>query len=136
MNWTLVLSIVILLLQALILGFWKPWLGAYGKEKGKNIARKEDLDEILTEVRGVTRAQKEIESELKEGIWNRQMRWNQKRDIYGALLKNSISLLHGYQAVASLMAVSRDPVVIYKKWEELGTVYQDFMQSASLAFIF
>ena len=64
------------------------------------------------------------------------MRWNQKRDIYGALLKNSISLLHGYQAVASLMAVSRDPVVIYKKWEELGTVYQDFMQSASLAFIF
>ena len=40
MNWTLVLSIVILLLQALILGFWKPWLGAYGKEKGKNIAPK------------------------------------------------------------------------------------------------
>jgi hypothetical protein len=89
------------LLTALILGFWKPWLGAYGGEKGKNLARKEDLDAILAEVRAVTITQKEIEAKLTGDAWTRQMLWNQKRDAYIALfnakegLANSFGSLKG-----------------------------------------
>jgi hypothetical protein len=47
-------GIALVALNNLVLLFWKPWAGAYAGEKGKNLARKEDLNEILAEVRAVT----------------------------------------------------------------------------------
>lgn len=87
------------ILTAVILGFWKPWFGAYGGEKGKNLARKEDLDAILTEVKAITITQKEIESSLSGDLWNRQMRWNEKRDIYLGIIKEGMALMRQYVAV-------------------------------------
>jgi len=79
-------------LNALILGIWKPWGAAYAGEKGKNFARKEDLDIILAEVRAVTITQKEIESKLSGDLWDRQMHWNQKRDLYVELLDTILNM--------------------------------------------
>jgi hypothetical protein len=60
MDWTPVYVAAGALLNALILGIWKPWGAAYAGEKGKNFARKEDLDQILAEVRAVTITQKKL----------------------------------------------------------------------------
>jgi hypothetical protein len=49
-----VLGIAMVLLNILFWLIWKPWAGAYAGEKGKNFARKEDLNEILAEVWAVT----------------------------------------------------------------------------------
>ena len=48
------------LLHALIPGFWKLWLRAYGGEKGKNIAHKEDLGVIICGSKGVTAAKRRL----------------------------------------------------------------------------
>jgi hypothetical protein len=58
-NWLYVAAAVVI--NRLIFAVWNPWAGAYAGEKGKNFARKEDLDAILAEVRSVTAIQKEIE---------------------------------------------------------------------------
>lgn len=87
MDWNFIYIIAGAILNALILGIWKPWGGAYAGEKGKNFARKEDLNEILAEVRAVTITQKEIEANMAGELWNRQMIWNNKRDTYAALFK-------------------------------------------------
>lgn len=79
MDWTLVYVIVGVTLNTLVMYVWKPWTAAYVGEKGKTLARKEDLNEILAEVRAVTITQKEIEAKLAGDLWNRQMLWNQKR---------------------------------------------------------
>ena len=84
MDWSLMVSGAALALNAVVIGFWKPWLGAYGGEKGKNLARKEDLDTILAEVRAVTFTQKEIETTLNNGMWNRQTLWAQARCLCGS----------------------------------------------------
>ncbi|MGJ5820380.1 hypothetical protein [Paludibaculum fermentans] len=81
------------LLNALILGIWKPWGSGYAGEKGRNFARKEDLSEILSEVRAVTAAQKAVEAKLSGDLWHHQMRWNQKKEIYGALIHSLQELL-------------------------------------------
>jgi hypothetical protein len=86
MDWSLTVSGAALLLNALVIGFCRPWLSAYGGEKGKNIARKEDLDAILAEVRAVTIAQKEIESQLSGALWSRQALWNEKKLLYAEVL--------------------------------------------------
>jgi hypothetical protein len=63
------------------------YLGSYLAAKGKNSARREDLDKILAEVRAVTIAQKEIESKISGEMWQRQWRLNQRLDIYSRLLR-------------------------------------------------
>ena len=73
-------------LTIVFLWFWKPWAGAYAGEKGKNLARKEDLEQILAEVRAVTITQREIEAKISGDMWERQWRLNQKRDVYTSLL--------------------------------------------------
>lgn len=86
MDWTWLYVIAGAALNNLILLVWKPWTQAYAGEKGKNFARKEDLDKILAEVRAVTIVQKEIEAKVSGAVWDRQTQWNQKRDIYAGLL--------------------------------------------------
>jgi len=86
LNWSLVVSVAGVVLNALVIGFWKPWLSAYGGEKAKNLARKEDLNEILVEVRAVTSTQKEIEARISGDLWNRQAQRNEKKTVYGDLL--------------------------------------------------
>ena len=89
MDWTVIYIPATAILNALILGFWKPWGRAYAAEKGKNLARKEDLDAILAEVRAVTVAQKQIEQKLTGDLWDHQMRWNERKQIYADLLKSA-----------------------------------------------
>lgn len=81
-----VLVVVAVILNNLILYFWKPWLGAYGAEKAKNLARKEYLNEILSEVRAVTATQKQIEAQLSGTEWNRQILWNKRFDVYSSAM--------------------------------------------------
>jgi hypothetical protein len=69
-------------LTIIALYFLQPWAKGYGEEKGKTLARKEDLDAIVAEMRAVTLAQKEIELKLSGDQWQHQIVWNQKRDIY------------------------------------------------------
>ena len=79
----------ILALQVVqLIGIWflKPWAQGYAQEKSKNYARKEDLAEILAEVRAVTITQKEIESQLSGQLWSRQVLWSEKKLIYAEVL--------------------------------------------------
>jgi membrane protein implicated in regulation of membrane protease activity len=86
MDWTWLYGVAFVALNNLVLYFWKPWADAYAGEKGKNLARKEDLAAILAEVRAVAIAQKEIDAKISGELWERQCRLNQKRDAYANLL--------------------------------------------------
>lgn len=105
MDWQIVNSIATVALYVLILGVWKPWTRAYADEKGKNFARKEDLNEILAEVR----AQKEIEAKLTGEQWDRQMRWNQKRDLYVDLLTFTQDLGQAFGEIPATLKMRADP---------------------------
>jgi hypothetical protein len=114
MDWNLINTGALLLLYILVLGFWKPWTKSYADEKGKNFARKEDLDVILAEVRAVTITQKEIESKLSGDLWNQQMHWNQKKDIYADLLNFSQDLAEAYGGMPAILKMRADTRPEYK----------------------
>ncbi len=50
------------------------------------MATHEDIENVLTEVGLVTTKTEEIKAQISGDLWNRQTRWNQKRDVYGELL--------------------------------------------------
>ena len=108
MDWTPVYVGGSVVANWLILYLWQPWGQAYAGEKGKNLARKEDLDTILAEVRAITITQKEIEARLAGDLWSHQMIWNQKKEIYGELIKAALEMQNGYQAIRSMMAVNAE----------------------------
>jgi membrane protein implicated in regulation of membrane protease activity len=71
--WILVSAAAVVVINNLVLWLWKPWTEAYAGEKGKNLARKEDLDKILEEVHAVTQMQKEIEAKISGDAWDTAM---------------------------------------------------------------
>jgi hypothetical protein len=62
------------------------FLGSYLKKKGENLATKEDLDDLVEQVRAVTTTTKEIEASISNEVWDRQRQWELKRDaVYSVL---------------------------------------------------
>jgi hypothetical protein len=63
------------------------YVGAYLREKGKNLATHEDVDMIVAQLRKTTDAAERIRAEIAGGLWEQQNRWTLKRDIYVRLLE-------------------------------------------------
>src|SRR2546423_13814650 len=57
------------------------YLGSYLRTKGQNLATHEDIDKLVDQVRAVTTATKEIESKISKKAWDRQRRWELKREV-------------------------------------------------------
>lgn len=57
--------------------FLKPYLG----KKGQDLATQEGIDKVLDEVRAVSKTTKEIAAKLSGEVWDRQKRWELKRDV-------------------------------------------------------
>jgi hypothetical protein len=68
------------------------FLGAYLKKKGENLATHEDIDDLVDQVRAVTTTTKEIEAKISNDVWDRQKRWELKREVlFGAMKKIAVA---------------------------------------------
>ena len=123
-------GVALVALNNLVLLFWKPWAGAYAGEKGKNLARKEDLNEILAEVRAMTITQKEIEAKISGELWSRQMHWQQKRAIYARLLET----IGEFQMVLGSAAVTLQ--LHSHTWEDMIKLVTELRRQHSVAMLF
>lgn len=74
-------KLIALALTTLVGAFIGSFLGSYLKKKGENLATHEDLDKLLEQVRAVTTTTKEIEAKISTDVWDRQRRWELKRDV-------------------------------------------------------
>jgi methionine salvage enolase-phosphatase E1 len=124
-------------LNNLVSLFWKPWASAYAGEKAKNIARKEDLDKILAEVRAVTVATNEIEAKISGELWDRQMHWTQKKDVYGDLVSNVNELMDAYTELYTYVLGSQtEPKLLSQASAKIRAGYEKYYRSCGLARIF
>lgn len=71
----------IAILSFLLGAVFRPYLTGYGTKKGENLATHEDIGKLVDQVKAVTEATKKIEAEISSGVWDRQKRWEMKREV-------------------------------------------------------
>jgi hypothetical protein len=77
------------------------YFGSYLKKKGENLATHEDVDKLVDQVAVVTETTKQIEAKISNDVWERQRKWEMKRDALFEALKDIGSMetcLHKYIA--------------------------------------
>jgi hypothetical protein len=75
----------------------EKYLDGYLGEKGKTLARREDIEELKKEVQILTKETETIKAQIADQVWDRQMRWQQKRDMYHRLLESIGQLMNEQQ---------------------------------------
>jgi hypothetical protein len=58
----------------ILVGGFGGYLAGYMKKKGENLATREDIDKVFAET-------KRIEAKISDDVWDRQKRWELKRDL-------------------------------------------------------
>lgn len=99
----LLIGAIIAALSFFLGAVFRPYLTGYATKKGENLATHEDIDKLVDQVKAVTDATKKIEAEISSGVWDKQKRWEMKREVLfeaarkiseidDAMLSNSVML--------------------------------------------
>lgn len=109
------------LLLTLVLAGGGAFFGAYFKEKGKNLATQEDIGKVVEQVAAVTKTTKEIEAKISSEVWDRQKRWELKRDVLFELAKRVAAIFdilgNLNTAYATARTQSENPFVVEHRVE-------------------
>ena len=87
--------------------FGGAWFGAYLKKKGENFATHEDIDKLVDQVQAVTAATKEIEAKISGEMWDRQKRWELKRDVLFEATRRLADVEDGLLSLDSVLQAER-----------------------------
>jgi hypothetical protein len=99
--------VIILLLQAGIVGVG-IYLAAYLKKKAQNLATHEDFEDLKKQTAELTRISGQIETELKSDLWDRQKRWQLKREVLFEVVKNVAAVFDALNGRHTVAETERD----------------------------
>ena len=102
------------------------FLAGYLKKKGENLAKKEDLDDLVKEVHAVTTTTKQIEAKISNEMWDRQKRWELKRDVVFDAARNIGATYDTLNAMWACHALPEDPT-------KVGQLEYELMRSENKA---
>lgn len=81
-------------LVTLVFGSWlRYFFGPYISQKAQNIATHEDIHKLIDQVRET----EQVKARINDTVWDRQARWNEKRDMYFRVLKGIGRLINDQQ---------------------------------------
>jgi hypothetical protein len=101
----------------LVSAFIGSYLGSYLKKKGENRAIHEDIGNLVEQVSAVTKATKEIETKISSDVWDRQKRWELKREVFFEATRKLADVEDGLLSLDSMLQVEQKE---QKKEDEPG----------------
>jgi len=104
------------------------YLKSYFSKKGENLATHEDIDKLVDQMKAVTRTTEETKSEISDAVWDRQKRWELRRDLFldairkTAAMSDALTLLFSVYSTEKINAqAGREPRT--EKRLEAGAVW-------------
>lgn len=83
------------------------YIGAYLKKKGENLATHEDFQTVLTELKATTRATKEIENTISHEVWDRQRKWEIKKETLFDATRSLVDLNNALMRLSSVATAKK-----------------------------
>jgi hypothetical protein len=127
---------------SLVGGWLGSYLGAYLKKKGENLATREDLDKLVEQVAAVTKTTKEIEAKISDEVWDRQKRWELKRDAIFEIIRELGTMEVALGDFFSVFRVAGDSAKtqffrdrMMQEHENFQKVHQSFERAKAVAML-
>jgi len=90
------------------------------KKKGENRAIHEDIEKLVDQVRAVTTTTKEIEAKISGEVWDRQKRWELKRDVLFEATKRVAIIFDRLKNLDNVLQTEiKNPAVKDLQWKQL-----------------
>lgn len=105
---------------------------AYAGERAKLLAQFHNLDRLVEQTEKLTATTETIKAQISDEVWDRQMRWNFKRDLYIRLLENvgefrgNLIRWKAWRQTASKSL--NDAVLGQKGWALYDDIQQSFLK--------
>jgi len=99
---------VVLLLNAMLVGVG-IYLSSYLKKKAEHLATREDFKELRAQTAALTQTTKEIEAAISGDLWDRQKRWELKRDIVFETTKAMTKVAHTVGSLNAVYNIKHNP---------------------------
>ena len=113
---------------AAILAFWmNSYFGRYLRRKAENLATHEDIQKLVDQVRETER----VKAEIADRMWDRQKRWEFKRDTYMKsieCLAKLVTLRYEISSIETHSANETGPEKV-ASLRELGELHGHVLQS-------
>ncbi len=93
-------------------------LSGYYKERGKRLATREDIDNVLGELQTTTQMTKSIEAAISHEAWKAQMCWQERKAAYSEMIEYFDKAERCYRDILSAISANETE----KKAELIGTV--------------
>ena len=123
---------IYLALTSLTSAFVGSFLAGYLKKKGESLATHEDFEKVLGEMRVVTKTTKEIEASITDKAWDRQRRWELKRDVLFEAARRLAEIDDTLISLTSTFQLAHQPRA--KEWEDEKVKVEERWFKASAAF--
>ena len=91
-----------------VVALFVGYLRGYMPQKGQNLATHEDIEKLVDQVRAVTTAAKEIEAKISDDVWDRQKRWELKRDLLIDMVRKTMGVQVALQGLYAVGLTNRD----------------------------
>lgn len=110
------LIVVLLLLEVVIVGLG-IYLASYLKKKAQNLATREEFRDLEKQTAALTRTTAQIQAEIKGDLWDRQKRWELRREVLFEATRRLADIEDGLLSLDSVLQVERKE---QKKEDEPG----------------
>lgn len=93
-------SIAIGLLTFILVDWLRPYVRKRSEEEGKIDALAANLETVKENTAQLTALTKKIEADVSDRVWDRQARWNLRRDTYVRVIENLSALVNVKSQIA------------------------------------
>jgi hypothetical protein len=117
LNWA---DVVLFYTFTAIVAGGSAYCGTYLKNKGKNLATREDLEGIVTEVRAVTKTAEEIKADIGNDVWSRQRQWELKQEVLFEATRRVAAVFEALKALENILQTEiKNPAIKNDLWTQM-----------------
>jgi len=102
-----------------VIGILIGYLAGYAKKKAENKAMHEDIEKVVEQMSAVTQATKAIEARISSDVWDRQKRWELKREVLFETTKRVAIIFDRLKTLDNILQTElKDPSVKTQYWAQ------------------